>query len=238
MYGMEVYSEDGYKVFTTNGKIYYTLLGKFVAKSLSTKMTDPPRGMSAWYMVLPSYITTNPDKYLTVLKIKNNSVKLLDNIYTVGRNKPLPSQIEFFSSTAPEVYVYTREPIQSSSNYGLTTFNELGKLEFSSEKGNQILQIEATYHTVMSMHLGSSWTSGVIGDGVIITSLPIHLTEISTEIVDTRAREVEMQLVNGRVKATLSEFIVRGMLVKSIYNSRLVLSIVKLPSWTVPTLTW
>lgn len=239
MYGMEVYSEDGYKVFTTNGKIYYTLLGKCVAKFLQHAVaSEPPPGMRAWYLILPGYIAENPDKYLTVLKINNNPVKLLDNIYTVGKRKPYPTQVEFFSSTAPEVYIYTREPIHEQASYGLSTFNELGELEFSAVRGNQVLQIEATYHKVMPAFRGANWTSGVVGNGVIITSMPIQISQVSVEIMHIRTLEVEMQLVNSRIKATVVERDVQGLLPKVIHNSRLILSIVKLPSWTVPTLTW
>mgnify|MGYP001221498783 CR=1 FL=1 len=241
MYGMEAYSEDGYKVFTTNGKIYYTLLGKFVAKTLQRDalVDAPPPGMNTWYIILPDYIIDNPDKYLTVLKINNTPVKLLNNFFSVAHNPPTPAQLEFFSYTAPEVYVYTRETIQEQADYGLSTFNELGELEFSAVRGNQVLQIEAAYHTEMTMISGTNWTSGVVGNGVLINSLPIKFEAFGGGGMEsTRAIEVEMQLVSAMVKATVTVTTIRREMAANIFNSKLILSIVKLPSWTVPTLTW
>lgn len=240
MYGMEVYSEDGYKVFNTGSKMYYTLMGKLVARvSYPYKTNSPSTGTSGWHITLPSYIKENPDKYILVLKINNNPVKLLDNRYSFSHQYPQDSQLEFFSSTAPELYVYTRGPALDSASWGLETFNAQGELEFTSGRGSQVLQTEATYQTQMSVSPGASWSSGTIGDGVIISSLPLYITHFYDVHYHIRAVEAEMKLVNGRVSVTLSPHTQRGtLLFHWLRNDRLSLAITKLPTWTVPTINW
>ena len=162
-FGIDVFDANGNTVFSSREKIFYTLKGRMISK---------PYGSGAYqgfgYINIPSNINQSNSILVVKLKAGDSAVGVRSNSAGVLRFA-YPGR----AYRNVELYVYTREVTEVTSDHGIQVFDRNGGLMFSSniETLNIIEQSK-----VFTFSSGVVTTIPVFGETGVIVNNARHFT--------------------------------------------------------------